>query len=870
MVPTRVFIPTALLALSAGVLPTSSPAVGAPVRPSATVALTVTESAGVARQGWPVVSGVPFARDVVHHELISDRHFRVVDASGKEVPSQATVTATWGRYPQGSSGDVKWARLVFLADVPAGGSARYYLEVGPGVTNAMSTDLAVDAHGGAITVTTGREPDRSDLKVGFGPDPGTFLTGVWLDANGDGFQEKERLVAADADQFRLTYVHQGKRYEVAMDRVRWKVEVEHAGPAEVVVKASGKLDERMELLVRAYLYAGWPVIHLQPTLIYRGDPSKKPDWVELEEFSYRLPLRAGSSNKAVMGAGDAYWNNSTDGVSVRVTPGEQLVLEQDVTHHFQRDNTGDDGLSKGFGYQVRRGADLLDQSKRAPGWVMLQDDTKSVLGWCRYFWQLFPKRLVVDVTGITYQLWAKGAEFTPPGCQRFYKGMAKTHDLFFRFDTETLRGKDADDFARGLRDELLARCDPGYYCATRAYGPHPLSPALRNGKRRHPEFDELVRVSLNREFAGTMGIRPWRERRDAYGFINFGDWLLSSYWASHEYDTIWGFLQQFYRTGDLELLEYCREAARHSYDIDFHHNIDLTTSAYPQTSHDKRNHHFEGGDSHGHTGEADTGHVFVDGLLNYYWLTGDLRAGDVLAWAFPLYLAENKERLCGGGTWRYVGGYAVGIYVRGYEWTWDPAYIEQAEWAVGYNFYPGRPGRGNASRHASDGVWWDGREDGYNCQPWLGDSVVDGYSALINVHPETAHRKQLEQAFVEIARFVDEHAFHRERGGVWQGLTKPGLGPGPYTHSESNYGRGICGLSALTMGKAYELTGDPHYLDVGRELLRLVGEAKGRLYHGKEVGQALHYTPMLIYYLDGGGRPVPQDQLGQDGTDRMR
>ena len=96
MVPIRVFIPTALLALSAGVLLTPSPAVGAPVRPSATVALTVTESAGVARRDWPVVSGVPFARDVVHHELISDRHFRVVDASGKEVPSQATVTATTG------------------------------------------------------------------------------------------------------------------------------------------------------------------------------------------------------------------------------------------------------------------------------------------------------------------------------------------------------------------------------------------------------------------------------------------------------------------------------------------------------------------------------------------------------------------------------------------------------------------------------------------------------------------------------------------------------------------------------------------------------------------------------------------------------
>jgi len=794
----------------------------------------------------------------------------VLDARKREVPSQATVTATWGQYPEGSSGEVKWIRLVFLADVPAGGTALYRLEAGPGVTNTALTHVAVDASGEAITVTTGGGSGRNDLKVSFGPDPGTFLAGVWLDRDAGGFDASELMVPPAGGQVRLSYVlvanyefpddlvatiteHEGKRYEVAMDRVPWKVEVEHAGPVEVVVRASGKLDERMDLLVRAYLYAGWPVIRVQPTLIYRGDPSKKPDWVELEEFSYRLPLTpAGRGTRsALFGTSEAYWNKPGSAAQTRVGGKATGVLEQDVAHRFQRDNTGGDGLCKGFGYQVRGGTGLLEQGSRAPGWVMLQDDDQSVLGWCRYFWQLFPKRIVADGAGVTYQLWAKDARFEPRGCQRFYKGMAKTHDLFFRFDAKPLSLKQAGDFARALRDELLARCDPEYYCASRAYGPHPLSPAVQNGKRLHPEFDDLARVSLNREFSNPMGIYPWRERRDAYGFINFGDWLLDTYWASQEYDTIWGFLQQFYRSGDLELVDYAREAARHSYDIDFHHNHDLTSSAYPQTSHDKRNYHFEGGDSHGHTSEGDPGHVFVDGLLNHYWLTGDLRAGDVLARAFPLYLAENKQRLCGGGTWRYVGGYVVGIYVRGYEWTWDKAYIDQAEWAVGYNFYPGQPGRGNATRHASDGVWWNTGESGFNCQPWMADSVVDGYSALIRIHPETPHRGQLEKAFVEIARFVDRHAFDRERGGIWQGVTKHGLGPGPYTHGQSNYGRGICGLSAFTMGKAYELTGDSRFLATGRELLTLVEQAKGRLYHGKEISQALHYTPMLIYYLDG-------------------
>jgi hypothetical protein len=845
-----------------------SPSLTAQIRPGriTTVALTVAERAGVARAGWPLVSGVPFGRGALREEEIQEGHYRVLDASGREVPSQATVSATWGRYPEGSSGDVKWIRLVFAADVPAGGSARYRLEAGPGVKSDVTTELAVEEAGPGVTVTTGAAEDGSNLRVRFGGGPGDLLEGVWLDGDGDGFQEAERIVSPAVGQFRLSYRYQGRRCEVALDDVTWQVEVEQAGPVEVVVKASSRLDEptssaeaelrrprrRMELLVRAYAYVGWPVLHLQPTLIYRGDPSKETDWVELEEFSYRLPLRSAGSSTVVVGTGDAYRNERGPDVTVALGGGRAVEVEQDVHHHFQRDHVDGNRLSQGASYRVVVVGEEAAKGTRAPGWVLVSDDGLSVVGWCRYFWQLFPKRIVVDDTGVTYQLWAKGAEFEPAGCQRFYKGMAKTHDLFFRFDGGALSAEEAGQFARALRDELIAGCEPAYYCATQAYGPHPLSPAVSDGTRLHPGYDELVRWCLNRELSSGLGLYPWRERQDAYGFLNFGDWLLSGYWASHEYDTIWGLLEQFYRTGELELVDYVREAARHSYDIDFHHNFDLTSSGYPQTSHDKDNFHFEGGASHGHTGEADPGHVFVDGLLNYYWLTGDLRAGDVLEWSFPLYLAEQKERLCGGGTWRYVGGHVVGIYMRAYEWTWDPAYTSEAEWAVANNFYPEQPGGGNSTRHVADGVWWDRRGDGYSCQPWLGDSVVDGYSALIAVHPRTLYRQRLEEAFVQIARFVDAHAFDREEGGIWQGLAKPGLAAGPYEHSRSNYGRGICGLSALTMGAAYELTGDPHFLAVGRELLGLLEQCQGRLYHGKEVGQALHYTPMLIYYLDSG------------------
>jgi hypothetical protein len=98
--------------------------------------------------------------------------------------------------------------------------------------------------------------------------------------------------------------------------------------------------------------------------------------------------------------------------------------------------------------------------------------------------------------------------------------------------------------------------------------------------------------------------------------------------------------------------------------------------------------------------------VFIAGLVNYWYLTGDPRARDVIYWSFPCYLGEDWYRIGGGGTWRYLGGYLFTVMTYAYELTWDDRYVELMNWAVREYM------AGSRSRHA-DGIWWDrgGQDD---------------------------------------------------------------------------------------------------------------------------------------------------------------
>lgn len=186
--------------------------------------LTVHERSGVARKQALVTSGVPFPPGF----LMDVSKLRVVDKDGKPVICQASPMVKWWKPAYDDS--VQWALVSFLADVPAEGTAVYYLtddgkaEVPVSPLRISKTDREVRIETGAASfaIALAGEALLSKATVGgadvLGPAGlrGTVLSGDWPER---GLKAGDRLVTS---------------HDAA------GVTVEEAGPARVVVCIKGR------------------------------------------------------------------------------------------------------------------------------------------------------------------------------------------------------------------------------------------------------------------------------------------------------------------------------------------------------------------------------------------------------------------------------------------------------------------------------------------------------------------------------------------------------------------------------------------------------------------------------------------------------
>ena len=112
------------------------------------VALTVTEEAGLRRQEEIAAGGVPFPRGAVKDAT----SFGVLDENGKPVPAQFTVL---GRWP--SDGSIRWMLVEFPVSLPAGAAKRFTLKEGaenPKPARPLAVTVGKD---GRVSLEDGRD-----------------------------------------------------------------------------------------------------------------------------------------------------------------------------------------------------------------------------------------------------------------------------------------------------------------------------------------------------------------------------------------------------------------------------------------------------------------------------------------------------------------------------------------------------------------------------------------------------------------------------------------------------------------------------------------------------------------------------------------
>ena len=191
------------LAEPAGPPRAATPAPGAPTR----VALAVRETAGVARAGEVVRSGVPLPRSLGVHD---PRSLAVLGPDGKPVPAEFHTLARWNAGKDDAAAPIQWVLVVFPATVAARGSATYTLvaDGSAGPNPPPPTPLRLSRQGGSAVsgdrrrhLPAGRQagalfdeialPDGRHMVTGGGmtlraaaPTPGTRGARVWIESQG--------------------------------------------------------------------------------------------------------------------------------------------------------------------------------------------------------------------------------------------------------------------------------------------------------------------------------------------------------------------------------------------------------------------------------------------------------------------------------------------------------------------------------------------------------------------------------------------------------------------------------------------------------------------------------------------------------------
>ena len=586
------------------------------------VSLSVSETKGISRQNVPITQGVPLPKGALYN-LDS---VWIENGDGQPVSAQFRALSRW------EDGSLKWVLTDFSADVPAEGQVDYAFCYGQKPASIPSDEtIQIEESDDQITVCTGplrfvvnrrqfsliesAELGNVDAEGGFLPECEVVTEGV-----ASGGEAWVRICESFNDA-------QGKRYIYGMGgdclaslaKDEYTVELEEVGPLRAVIKCTGAFEADIpfhhytgyrpfRMVTRIYTYAGQTHLRILHTVVVACNPRE----TEVEEIALRVPvsLKNGVRFRAAS-------LRPTEG---SLNPDEAIMLGQRSDNQFRVE-------------QQRAGQRrTVAEGQRTEGWMTIEDDQVGVGVGLRYMPEEYPKALRVAGTGegIDVFLW-KDLDGKRLSFKRYTEavswgegegvyadgtGAAKTSEFFVCF-YKASEGNDIPDRLRGLLTPPHVAIDPEWTAHCDATGGFaPVDP------KQFPESERMMTGFLD-WLIRNIQLGRW------YGFFDWGDALVTWEqeandwrfygrwgWCNSEWDPRHGVWIQYLRTGEADYFQLGESMTRHSVDVDtchFHPFRPYMVGGCFRHSTD----HF--GD------EPSTSHTFVDGWMDYYYLTGDLR-----------------------------------------------------------------------------------------------------------------------------------------------------------------------------------------------------------------------------------------------------
>jgi PcRGLX-like protein central beta sandwich domain/Carbohydrate family 9 binding domain-like len=588
--------------------------------PALEVPLTVSNR-GPADRTELAAGGIPLPLSA----LKDTKTLRVLNAEGKCVPAQFTVLNRWP-----SDKSLRWVLVQFPATIETGKSASFTLKTDVSIAAPKPEyALKISEDKERITVDTG-VMRFSVKKAGFALFDTVELIdgGKTIPLAGPGACGSGAVLSTSSGQ------------TVSMAAAKnTEVKLEDAGPLRTTILATGR-------------HAG-------------------KDGKELFDFRLRIYAVAGSRNvrvQYVFTRSQGKWpmeHTALKQISLTFKPLNPDVAKSRILNP--------DGEKNGTILRTKSFTADENQQKRfltgAAGITLPSTTASSVSASVRWFWQSRPKSLEVTPEGLLVINLIDARNEKEP--INFYPGMAKTHDLLFRFDGA---GKSMDSVASvaGFQHPLFVKCPAEWYSQKTLSLGRLVSadykgylPELQSTRKIIDDgFQKQIRVirkNRSRVFDNPRGM-------DSYHVIHFGDGFHHKKKSGHtgiEWDNCYYsythlLAMQYARTADDLFLDTLMEATTFESDISFiWHQSRLGAPRVNPGAY-----HIGAFSGWGKRFSSGTYNFYKPiGMLECFYLTGDRHMQEAglhnLNWMLKHngYGMLNNPRNCGAGCRAAVHGY---------------------------------------------------------------------------------------------------------------------------------------------------------------------------------------------------------------------
>lgn len=547
--------------------------------------------------GFPISFGLPFPFSAIS----SPDSLQLIDDAGSGVPAQFSVLSKWTDnslksalvtfFPQKSGKTYKDYRLVYGNDVNS-------------VKAKLDDVIKLVENYNQIVVDTGF------AKFVINKEHFTLFEQVYT-AAGPVLEGPGDLVVKDnktGGLFRSSLLGRKDGY---------KVTIVENGPLRLVAKIEGKLrgesghktsDGDSDLLsykIWLSFYVNTGLVNIKYTFIdskaRSGDPKGFPKPVlSIKDNRFILPLAAKDLSYTAGGEADAKYQGKVTG---------NTFLLQDAVR------TKPESL-KGYAYAFAY--EGVGSGERAQGWMDVSWNNGGITAAIKYFWQNYPGEIAIDENGkfsICLQPEQSDNIFSSD-----YPGVAKTHDILLNFHD----GGYSDDIKKKAEIFLanpVITAPSEWYAQTEVFGP--IAPTSNK--------TEAWERKVDRQYECSALVKGCSKYPQLFGKEDFGDYQLGyntnkqGGWSVNKgfghYEDAHGWILEFLRQGQKKYFDYAAPFAIYNYDIGVMHVEN--PFYYPN---------FPAGMIHWHGDDAkvEAGHIVPGGIAEYYLLTGDQRALDVI------------------------------------------------------------------------------------------------------------------------------------------------------------------------------------------------------------------------------------------------